>query len=139
MAHFLFKTEPSTFSFADLVHDKTTVWDGVSNAAALLHLKTIRKGDTIAIYHTGSEKQVVGLATADSDAFADPKLKDPKRPVVRLRAGKALATPVTLADFRADPVLAKTELVRFTRLSILPLTAAQWARLLELGGTTRAR
>jgi predicted RNA-binding protein with PUA-like domain len=139
MAHFLFKTEPSTFSFADLVRDRATVWDGVSNAAALLHLKTIRKGDTIAVYHTGSEKQVVGLATADSDAFADPKLNDPKRLVVRLKAGKALATPVTLADFRADPVLAKTELVRFTRLSILPLTAAQWARLLKLGGTTRAR
>jgi predicted RNA-binding protein with PUA-like domain len=139
MAHFLFKTEPSTFSFADLVRDRATVWDGVSNAAALLHLKTIRKGDTIAIYHTGSEKQVVGLATADSDAFPDPELKDPKRLVVRLKAGKALATPVTLADFRADPVLAKTELVRFTRLSILPLTAAQWARLLERGGTTRAR
>jgi predicted RNA-binding protein with PUA-like domain len=115
------------------------VWDGVSNAAALLHLKTIKKGDTIAIYHTGNEKQVVGLATADSDAFPDPKLKDPKRLVVRLKAGKTLASPVSLADFRADPVLATTELVRFTRLSIMPLSAAQFARLLQRGGTTRAR
>jgi len=79
MARFLVKTEPSTYAFADLKRDKRTVWDGVSNPVALKHLATIRKGDTVVVYHTGDEKQAVGLAGAVSDAYPDPKLKDPKR------------------------------------------------------------
>ena len=84
MARFLVKTEPSTYSYADLERDKRTVWDGVSNPVALKHLATIRKGDTVVVYHTGDEKQAVGLAVAASDAYPDPKLKNPKRPVVDL-------------------------------------------------------
>ena len=79
MARFLVKTEPSTYSFDDLQRDKRTVWDGVSNPVALKYLATIRKGDTVIVYHTGDEKQAVGLAVATSDAYPDPKLKDPKR------------------------------------------------------------
>ena len=90
MARFLVKTEPSTYSFADLERDKRTVWDGVSNPVALKHLATIRKGDTVVVYHTGDEKQAVGLAVAASDAYPDPKLKDPKRPVVDLAADRPL-------------------------------------------------
>src|SRR3977135_2323956 len=86
MARFLVKTEPSTYSFDDLQRDKRTVWDGVSNPVALKHLATIRKGDTVIVYHTGDEKQAVGLAVAASDAYPDPKFKDPKRPVVDLAA-----------------------------------------------------
>lgn len=134
MGTFLFKTEPSTYSFDDLVRDKKTVWDGVSNALALKHLREVRKGDTIAVYHTGDEKQVVGLAVADSDPFPDPKLQDPKRVVVRIRAGKPFPFPVPLSTFRADAVLAATELVRLPRLSVMPLTAAQEKRLLERSG-----
>ena len=134
MARFLVKTEPSTYSFADLERDKRTVWDGVSNPVALKHLATIRKGDTIVVYHTGDEKQAVGLAVAASDAYPDPKLKDPKRPVVDLDADRALPKPVTLAQAKADLVLQTTELARLPRLSVMPFTEAQFQRLLRLSG-----
>ncbi|HEY2924761.1 MAG TPA: EVE domain-containing protein [Candidatus Eisenbacteria bacterium] len=134
MATFLFKTEPTTYSFGDLTRDKSTVWDGVANPLALKHLRAVRKGDTIAIYHTGDEKQVVGLATADSEPFADPKLGDPKRVVVRLKAGRAFPFPVPLATFRTDAVLKTSDLPRLPRLSVMPLTAAQHERLLERAG-----
>lgn len=134
MATFLFKTEPTTYSFDDLVRDKKTVWDGVSNALALKHLRSVKKGDTIAIYHTGDEKQVVGLATADSDPFPDPKLDDPKRAVIRLKAGRSLPFPVPLGTFRTDEVLQSADLVRLPRLSVMPLTAAHKKRLLERAG-----
>lgn len=137
MATFLFKTEPSAYSFDDLTRDKTTVWDGVSNALALKHLRSVSKGDTIVIYHTGEEKQVVGLATAASEPFPDPKLKDPKRVVVRLKAGRALPFPVTLATFKSDETLKSAELVRLPRLSVMPLTQAQYRRLLERSGLER--
>lgn len=137
MATFLFKTEPSAYSFEDLTRDKTTVWDGVSNALALKHLRSVSKGDTIVIYHTGEEKQVVGLATAASEPFPDPKLKDPKRVVVRLKAGRALPFPVTLATFKSDETLKSAELVRLPRLSVMPLTQAQYRRLLERSGLER--
>src|SRR5882762_4336268 len=139
MGAFLFKTEPSTYSFEDLTRDKSTVWDGVSNALALKHLRSVRKGDTIAIYHTGDEKQVVGLAIADSDPFPDPKLGDPKRVVVRLKAGRGFPFPVLLSTFRTDPVLKTADLVRLPRLSVMPLTAAQHERLLERSGLATKR
>jgi len=139
VATFLFKTEPTTYSFDDLVKDKTTVWDGVSNALALKHLRSVKKGDTIAIYHTGDEKQVVGLATADSDSFPDPKLKDEKRAVVRLKAGKAFPFPVPLSTFRTDPVLQSSDLVRLPRLSVIPLTATQGKRLMERSGLEKMK
>src|SRR4029453_3125710 len=102
MSAFLFKTEPGTYSFDDLVRDKTTVWDGVSNPLALKHMSAVKRGDTIAIYHTGDEKQVVGLATAASDPFPDPKQNNPKRLVVKLKAGKGLPVAVPLGAFWAD-------------------------------------
>jgi len=134
MATFLVKTEPSTYSYADLVRDKRTVWDGVSNPLALKHLATIRKGDVVAIYHTGNEKQAVGLAVAASDAYPDPKLGDPRRVVVDLKPDRALPRPVTLAEVKADVVLRTTELARLPRLSVMPFSAAQWKQLLKLAG-----
>jgi predicted RNA-binding protein with PUA-like domain len=110
------------------------VWDGVANPLALKHLRAVRKGDTIAIYHTGDEKQVVGFAVADSEPFADPKLDDPKRVVVRLKAGRALPFPVPLATFKTDAVLKTSDLARLPRLSVMPLTAAHHERLLERAG-----
>ena len=132
MARFLVKTEPSTYSFADLQRDKRTVWDGISNPAALKHLATIRKGDSVIVYHTGDEKQAVGLAIAVSDAYPDPKLKDPKRPVVDLAPERALAAPVTLARVKADAVLKATELARLPRLSVMPFSEEQFQRLIRL-------
>ena len=134
MARFLVKTEPSTYSYADLERDKRTVWDGVSNPVALKHLATIRKGDTVVVYHTGDERQAVGLAVAASDAYPDPKLKNPKRPVVDLAAERALPKPVTLAVAKGDAVLKGTELARLPRLSVMPFTEAQFQRLLRLAG-----
>jgi predicted RNA-binding protein with PUA-like domain len=134
MARFLVKTEPSTYSFANLQRDRRTVWDGVSNPVALKHLATIRKGDTVVVYHTGDEKQAVGLAIAVSDAYPDPKLKDPKRPVVDLAPDRPLPEPVPLARVKADAVLKVTDLARLPRLSVMPFTEAQFQRLLRLAG-----
>ena len=134
MARFLVKTEPSTYSFADLVRDRKTVWDGISNPVALKHLATIRKGDTVIIYHTGDEKQAVGLAVAASGPYADPKLGDPKRLVVDLAADRPLKNAVTLAQVKADAVLKGNDLARLPRLSVIPFTEAQYERLLRMAG-----
>jgi len=134
MAAYVLKTEPSSYSFQDLVRDQRTTWDGISNPVALKHLRAVAKGDLLLIYHTGNEKQVVGTARAESAAYPDPKLGDPKRVVIDIAAGKPLAKPVPLAAFRADAVLKGTDLVRLPRLSVVPLNAAQLARVEKLGG-----
>jgi len=135
MAAFLFKTEPGDYAFADLVKDRKTTWSGVKNAVALKHLRNVARGDVIVVYHTGNEKAVVGLAHAVSAAYPDPALADPKRVVVDIAPDRALASPVALATFRADPVLRTTDLVRISRLSVVPLDARQLARILELSGS----
>ncbi len=134
MAAFLFKTEPSDFSFSDLLRDKRVVWEGVSNALALQHMRTVRKGDTVVIYHTGSEKRAVGLATVTKGPYADPSLDDERRVVVDLKPLRALGTPVSLSQFKTDPVLKATELVRISRLSVMPLSEPQLTKLLALAG-----
>jgi len=134
-AAFLVKTEPSTYSFADLQSDQKTVWDGVSNPVALRNMATIRKGDTVFVYHTGDEKQVVGVAVAASDAYPDPKLKDPKRLVIELQAKHPLPTPVTLKQVKADALLKEWVLARQARLSVMPLDEKQLERLMKLAGS----
>lgn len=134
MAAWLFKTEPSDYAFADLVRDRRVVWAGVSNALALIHLRQVRKGDLVVIYHTGAEKRAVGLAVAAGDPYADPGLEDAKRAVVDLEPGGALPSPVPLAVFKTDAVLKATELVRNSRLSVMPLSEPQLARVLQLAG-----
>lgn len=134
MAAWLFKTEPSDYAFADLVRDKRVAWEGVSNALALIHLRGVKKGDVIVVYHTGAEKRAVGLAVAASAPYADPRLDDPRRVVVDLKPGKALPAPVALATFKTDAVLRTTELVRNSRLSVMPLTDAHLARVVQLAG-----
>jgi predicted RNA-binding protein with PUA-like domain len=134
MAAFLFKTEPSDFSFADLAKKETARWDGVKNPTALRHLRTANVGDTVVIYHTGDEKSAVGLARVVRAPYPDPATRNEKLVVVDLAADRALPSPVPLAAFRAAPRLATTEVVRIPRLSIVPLTAAQLARVRTLGG-----
>lgn len=134
MAAWLFKTEPSDYAFPDLVRDKRVVWEGVSNALALIHLRGVKKGDVVVIYHTGAEKRAVGLAVAAGEPYPDPKLGDPRRVVVDLKPGKALPLPVALATFKTDAVLRTTELVRNSRLSVMPLTDAHLARVVQLAG-----
>jgi predicted RNA-binding protein with PUA-like domain len=134
MAAWLFKTEPEDFSFADLTKRKSARWDGVRNPTALKNLRAIAVGDTVVIYHTGNEKRAVGLARVVRAPYPDPAYDDPKLVVIDLAAGAALKEPVTLAAIREDALLAQTELVRIPRLSVVPLTAAQLARLKKLGG-----
>lgn len=132
MAPWLFKTEPSEYPYTELLRDGKTVWSGISNATALIHLRKVAKGDTILIYHTGKERQVVGLARAASGPYPDPALGDPKRVVIDVAAGKPLPTPVTLEQFKADPLLRKTDLVKIGRLSVVPLDAPQLERVMKL-------
>jgi predicted RNA-binding protein with PUA-like domain len=122
----LFKTEPSVYSFQQLEKDKKTMWDGVANNLALKNLKDIQKGDLIFIYHTGDEKRAVGVARALGGAYPDPSKKDPKLLVVDIEAVKPLAKPVTLAAVKADKKLANFDLVRNSRLSIMKVTDEQW-------------
>jgi predicted RNA-binding protein with PUA-like domain len=125
-SRWLFKTEPSSYSYAHLERDGQTVWDGVKNPLALKRLAAVAKGDRVLVYHTGGEKAVVGIAIVTRAAYPDPKQKDPKRVVVELRADRALAAPVLLASLRDNPKLAGFDLLRLPRLSVMPVSAAQW-------------
>ncbi len=125
MPTFLVKTEPSDYSFADLVRDKKCVWSGVSNPAALINLRAVRKGDDVLVYHTGDEKAIVGLARAASDPYEDPKKPgqndkgEPKFAVVDLVPVRAVKTPVALAAVKSDRRFAGFLLVTRGRLSVM--------------------
>jgi predicted RNA-binding protein with PUA-like domain len=131
-AHWLVKTEPSTYSFEDLARERRTRWDGVANAVALKHLRAMAEGDDVLVYHTGDIKAAVGLARVVSAPYPDSK--DAKLTVVDLAAVRALARPVTLAAVKADPVFAEFALVRIGRLSVLPVPEPLWQRLLRMAG-----
>jgi predicted RNA-binding protein with PUA-like domain len=121
MADYLLKTEASAYSFQDLQRDEVTVWDGVSNPVALKNLREMTPGARLVIYETGDRKSAVGTATVVSvDA------SDPKNPVVRIKVGKALAKPITLAEIKANKLFSHSPLVRQGRLSVVPLTPAQY-------------
>lgn len=122
----LFKTEPSVYSFQQLQKDKKTMWDGVKNNLALKNLKDIKKGDEILIYHTGDEKAAVGIARALGDAYPDPSQKNPRMLVVDIEAVKPLPRSVTLAEVKANKKLANFDLVRLSRLSIMKVSDEQW-------------
>ena len=132
MAHWLVKTEPSTYSYEDLARQGRAVWDGVANVVALKHLRGMAPGDDVLVYHTGDVKAAVGLAKVVSAPYPDPKAKDAKLTVVDLEAVRPLARPVTLAEVKADPEFADFALVRQGRLSVMPVPPALWKRLLAL-------
>jgi len=119
--HYLLKTEPSAYSFANLQKDKKTVWDGVHNPVALRNLAGMKPGDRLIIYETGDRKSAVGNASVVS-----VKVTDPKNPQMELAAGKELAKPITLAEIKANKIFATSPLVRMGRLSVVPLTAEQF-------------
>lgn len=127
--HWLLKTEPSTYSWADLERDKTAVWDGVSNPVALRNLAAMKVGDDALIYHTGDEKAAVGLARVTKAAYPDPKARDPKLLVVELTPTRPLTRPVTLAEIKKDALFRDSPLVRQGRLSVVQLTDEQFRRL----------
>jgi predicted RNA-binding protein with PUA-like domain len=132
--YWLVKTEPSTYSYDDLEREQTAVWDGVKNPVALRNLRAMHPGDQVLVYHTGDEKAVVGWATVVSAPYADPKKKDPKLVVIDLKATRRLPQAVTLAQIKADKSFADLPIVRQGRLSVSPVTAPQWTRLLKLAG-----
>ncbi len=128
----LFKTEPSVYSFQQLQKEKKTVWDGVANNLALKHMKDIQKGELVLIYHTGDERRAVGVARAASAAYPDPAKKDPKALVVDVEAVKPLPRPVTLAEVKANKRLANFDLVRLSRLSIMKVSDEEWKEIEEM-------
>jgi len=127
--NWLVKEEPTHYNFDALVKDKKAVWSGVRNALAQKHLRTIEKGDRVFYYHTGDEKAVVGIARALTGAYPDPDDASGKYAAVDLAPVKRLPRPVTLAEIKADPAFEDFALVRIARLSVMPVTDAQWARI----------
>lgn len=134
MTIWLLKTEPTEFSFDDLVARGVEPWDGVTNQAALRNLRSAQRGEICVIYHTGKERQAVGLATVERTAYPDPKLHDEKLIVIDVRVGQRLPKPVRLDQIKADTRFADSPLVRMGRLSVVPLTDQQYAGILELSG-----
>jgi predicted RNA-binding protein with PUA-like domain len=132
MARWLLKTEPDCYAWEQLVKDKKAVWDGVSNAAALKHIRSMKKGDLAFIYHTGDERAAVGVAEVVSDPYPDPKEKDERLVVVNLKPKTKLPQPVTLSDIKADPAFTGWDLLRIGRLSVVPVPDAMWKRVEEL-------
>lgn len=132
--NWLFKEEPTHYSFDELVRDKRTVWSGVKNPLAQKHLHAIKKGDRIFYYHTGDEKAVVGIAKALRDAYADPDDKTGKQAVVDVGPVKKLARPVTLASIKADPSFTTFALVRISRLSVMPVSDVEWDGIIKKAG-----
>jgi predicted RNA-binding protein with PUA-like domain len=132
MADWLLKTEPSVYSYDALVRDGSTFWEGVRNYQARNNLRAMKKGDTAFIYHSVEEKRVVGIAKVTREAYPDPTDKTGEWSVVDLEPVKKFRSPVTLAQFKADAALKDTALVRQSRLSVVPLTAAQSKRMLQL-------
>ena len=128
----LLKTEPSTYAYDDLEKEGRATWDGVKNPAALANLRKMKEGDAAFIYHTGSEKAVVGTALVKRAAYPDPKARDPKRVVVDLEPTGRLPRPVTLAELRTRAVFAESPLLRQPRLSVVALTRAQWNALARI-------
>jgi predicted RNA-binding protein with PUA-like domain len=135
MAYWLMKSEPEAYSWADLVRDGETEWDGVRNNAARLHLKAMSKGDEAFFYHSMSDKAVVGIMRIVRGAQPDPK--SPEWVSVRVAPVKALKAPVTLAEIKAEPGLSRMELIRQSRLSVAPVREEEWRRVLEMASTAR--
>jgi predicted RNA-binding protein with PUA-like domain len=136
MNYWLVKSEPETYSWAQLARDGKTAWTGVRNFAARNHLRAMKKSDLVFFYHSGEEKSAVGLARVVKEAYPDPTAEEGDWSAVDLAPVKALVTPVTLAQIKADKALKEMVLVKIGRLSVSPVTAAQFSRLLALSGTS---
>ena len=128
----LFKTDPDTYSWKDLRSKKLEVWDGVANNLALKHLRSIKKGDQILIYHSGGDKAIMGIAKAASNPYSDSSQKNSKLAVIDIAPDKELKRPVSLAEIKANAKLKSWELVRLSRLSVMPATQAEWSEVFRL-------
>lgn len=134
MAKFLFKEEPSNYSFDAFAKDGGTTWSGVKNPVAQKNLRSVKKGDLVFYYHTGDEKQIVGIAKASGDAYPDPADKSGKAHVVDVVPVKKLPKPVTLAQVKADKRFKEFPLTYLPRLSVMPVRDAEWDAILKMAG-----
>ena len=134
MAFWILKTDADVYPFDQLERERRAVWDGVTNALALKHIRSMAPGDAALIYHSNVGKEIVGLARITSAPYPDPRGKDPKLVVVDLEADRRLSKPVALAAVKADPAFSDLGLVRMSRLSVIPVPAEQWEKLLQMGG-----
>jgi predicted RNA-binding protein with PUA-like domain len=132
MAKWLLKTEPNDYSYADLQQEGHTIWDGVTNNWALKHMREVRKGDQAMIYHTGKEKCIAGIARVKSDPYPDPSINDEKRIVFDIEPVKKLSGQIKLGDLKKNPFFSDFLLVKFTRLSVMPVDLKHWEKLLEM-------
>jgi predicted RNA-binding protein with PUA-like domain len=132
MAYWLLKTEPDCYSWDNLIRDKKTVWDGITNALALKHLRTAKKGDLALIYHTGDERTAIGVAEITSNSYPDPKGDDDRLAVVDLKPKRKLAHGVTISDIKADPAFTGWDFIRNSRLSVVPVPEKMWKRIDQL-------
>ena len=132
MARWLLKTEPDCYSWDQFARDKKTVWDGIGNALALKHIRSMKKGDHALIYHTGEERQAIGIAEIVSNPYPDPKGEDDRLVVINIKIGKKLPHPVPLSDIKADPTFAGWDLIRNSRLGVVPVPDKFWHRIEEL-------
>ncbi len=135
MPHWLFKEEPGTYSYADLEEEGSTTWSGVTNALAQKNLRAIAKGDTVFFYHTGDEKAIVGVMQVVANPTPDPDDPAEKRVVVKVKPLRKFKKPVTLAAIKADEAFAEWELVRISRLSVMPVPDALWKKIEKMGGS----
>jgi predicted RNA-binding protein with PUA-like domain len=134
MAYWLVKSEPSTYSYDQLIKDKNTVWDGVRNYAARNHLKAMKKNDEVLFYHSNEGLEIVGIAKVSKEAYQDPTTDETAWVVVDLKPYKRLKQPVSLVQIKADKRLADMALVRLGRLSVQPVTESEWSLIMELAG-----
>ncbi len=134
MAYWLVKSEPSVYSWEQLVKDKETSWDGVRNYAARLHLRAMRKGDEVLYYHSNEGLEIVGIARISKEAYQDPTTDDDRWISVGIKPVKLLKHPVSLDQAKKDKLLSGMALVRLGRLSVQPVTDKEWAKVMELAG-----
>jgi predicted RNA-binding protein with PUA-like domain len=134
MAYWLVKSEPSTYSWEQLEKDKQTVWDGVRNYAARIHLKAMKKGDEVLFYHSNEGLEIVGIAKLAKEAYQDPSTSDTAWVAVDLKPYKKLKQPVSLEQIKADKRLSNMALVRIGRLSVQPVTDTEWKVIMEMAG-----
>jgi len=134
MAYWLVKSEPSTYSFDQLQKDGNTVWDGVRNYAARIHLRSMKKGDQVLFYHSNEGTEIVGIAKVAKEAYQDPTTTDEAWVAVDLKPHKKIKKPVSLAQIKTDKRLADMALVRLGRLSVQPVTEKEWDIVMEMAG-----
>ena len=137
MAHWLVKSEPSAYSWDNLVKEKQTCWSGVRNYAARLHLRNMKKGDEVLFYHSNEGTDIVGIAKVAKESYQDPTTDDDRWVAVDLKPHKKLKTPVSLATIKKDKRLSEMALVRIGRLSVQPVTDKEWSAVMELAGESQ--